>query len=403
MRGRFLPRILLVVTSLLLTYVVCEAAYRLGKYWNALERAKRHHNFTFSAGPAPLYLFDHENGYRYKPASEFRLLHFDGNNDLWKSNTLRVNNMGHISPTDDFVYKPKSEFRVAVLGDSFTASMESDVSWPTVLENLLNTDSSLKRSRGVSTFKVMNFAMDGTGIVQFARIYQSEVQRFDPDLVIVNFITDDIGRKFIWRTTVTLNSSAQYSITLTCFSLPAGFENSDCVFAGVIVVEPGIVGRNAEISRIQREIIRAHLSRARWFSPYPQVLAKGLGHLGFRITGNRDMHLDPYYGGDEGVRSSVDALRAMTSKHPMVLILHHPVDEEIVSGKTPSRVLELMAKAKSVRIVPMVKYLPTHVNRQEIARWFNYPHDGHFNEYGVRVYGEAAYRSVQEYLVRENH
>jgi len=396
-----LPKVLVAVISLLFTYIASDAAYRIYTYAKAMRYAKGSDQYKFLSVPTPLYVFDQGTGYRYKAHSQFRLMQFDGNNNLWQSNVLKVNNMGHISPTDDVIQKPKSEFRIAILGDSFTASITNEIPWPAILEQVLNADSSLKRSLGVSALKVINFAMDGTGIVQFAAIYQSEVQRFDPDLVIVNFITDDIGRKFIWRTTAKIKSSTDgYRVTLTCFSLPATFENSDCTFAHVIVLDSSVVGHKDKLPQIKREIMIENVRRIQWFSPYPELLAKVLSLFDVRITRRIDTQLRPYYESqEEAIRASLDAFRTIVPKHPRVLVLHSPVYEEIVSKKMPSPVLELMARESSLKIVPMLNFLPAKVDDEEIKSWFNYPYDGHFSNSGAEVYAKAVYRSVREYLL----
>jgi hypothetical protein len=66
------------------------------------------------------------------------------------------------------------------------------VTWPDALEQALNKDEGLKKQTGKTVFKVLNFGLDGTGIVQWPNVYKNRAAQFNPDLLIVNFISDDI-------------------------------------------------------------------------------------------------------------------------------------------------------------------------------------------------------------------
>ena len=101
-----------------------------------------------------------------------------------------------MSHYDDHVDKAPGEFRIAVIGDSFTDC--TNTNWPDVLHDLLNQDEQLKARLKVSNFSVLNFGRSGIGLQQFAAIYDHEVAAYHPDLVLVNFITGDIYRKFLW-------------------------------------------------------------------------------------------------------------------------------------------------------------------------------------------------------------
>lgn len=391
---RLLPNILLSIISILITYSVLEAAYRIYKYM----RLRQGYRYYFQSVDAPLYRFDPDIGYRHRPNVTLHHRQFDPDNHLLISNVIRVNNLGHIAPRDDMIYKPRSEFRIAILGDSFTACITNDVPWPVLLEDILNTDDTLKRMLNVSTFKVINLGMSGTGIVQWARVYEHEVERFDPDLVIVNFVTDDIQRKFLYRTTVNLHTpTTDYSLTLTCTSLPLTLDNKDCALVRIIVIDPRIVNDKKELVRIKREIHEERVKRIPWFALYPELLARAVGYrFGLRARLHPGSDFTLYYENqDEAMNASLEALRAITSKHPKVLILHNPTYDELRSRKTPSSVLELMKKDRHLKIQLMTQFLPVQTDDAHIKRWFNLPYDAHFSNYGAGVYARAVYKKIR--------
>ncbi len=407
---KLLPNILIAIMSLIVTYTILEVVYRLYRY---RELISEYHEYSFETVESPLVLFDENIGYRYKPNSELRWRRFDANNDPQLSNRVSVNNLGHISPTDDSVSKPRGEFRIAILGDSFTASVTNDIPWPSILEERLNDDDHLKDFLGASEIKVINFGMAGTGITQWVNVYDYEVSRFNPDFVIVNFITRDILRKFKYFSTVKpVSATDDYQITLICNSPPATIENKECSLGRVIILDSDTLEDKDALSRIKREIYDERIGQLQWVSPYPELLSRTLGkQLGLQTSLNLNSRfLHRYDNEDKAIKDSIDALRAITSKHAQVLILHNPVYEEIISNDAfPSLLTRLMWEAQALEIVPMVNFLPNrpitnffpdrYRNQDiDIERLF-IPNDGHFSNYGAETYAQLAYLVVKEYLL----
>ncbi|HEX9074254.1 MAG TPA: SGNH/GDSL hydrolase family protein, partial [Anaerolineae bacterium] len=275
------PNILIALVSVLLTYVMADIGYRIYRRYKITTEYKE---YPFQAIDQPVYLLDEQIGFRYKPNMQVLYANFGGSNEVLQSNKFRVNNLGHISPNDDTVAKPEGEFRIAVIGDSFTAAIHNDIPWPFLLEQRLNADQNLKIKLGVSTIKVINFGMDGTGIVQWPSVVSNEILRFNPDLLVVNFITDDIGRRFVWRTSIKPpQSNGDYYLGLMCSSLPATLENRDCAVLKLITFNTPLFDNKSELSRIKRGIYDEEVGRIDWLSLYPELLARTLGRpLGLR-------------------------------------------------------------------------------------------------------------------------
>jgi hypothetical protein len=60
-----------------------------------------------------------------------------------------------------------------------------------------------------------------------------------------------------------------------------------------------------------------------------------------------------------------------------------------------TRLLE--ERAPDLKIVRMEKHMPTERGRDDVYKWFNLPHDGHFSNYGVEIYAAAVQRALHEY------
>jgi GDSL-like Lipase/Acylhydrolase len=224
------------LTLLVLGNIVMEMGYRLYQYW-ALPRAL----FEIvdrqkSSGPTSTdqFMFDANVGYRYTP-------NFDGQRGHPWFSHWRTNRHGHVSQFEYPTRKPPGEYRIAVVGDSMTANITNNVRWTEVLEERLNESPRWRTSLGERFTRVINFGLDGTGMVQFGALVRHHVMSFEPDLVVVNFISDSFLRRL------------RYNIV------------------------PYLGGDRDE--NIRKYVRQNYLSRIDWFSPYPELFAATVGNL----------------------------------------------------------------------------------------------------------------------------
>ncbi len=401
---QFFPNILLVILSVLITYGLLEVAYRV--FWYA-RLTSNYKTYAFIAVDAPVYQFDLQSGYRYKPDSTYRWMFYNADNMLVRSSQVRVNNIGLISSHNrDLEPRDPGEFRIVVLGDSVTASMTNDIPWVDILDDLLNADTNLKATLGVSKFSVMNYGREGTGVVQFADVFVNEAKNVSPDLVLVNFISDDIIRKFIWRTMLASPSSASPDVSwiLQCYSLPANLENPDCNFVNTLVVGSDVLTVSEKLRVAKRDIYNYRVAQIPWLSLYPNLLASldRDNVLGLRSSFQSRLNLDAIlhnYTDDEGVAASQAALQKISEQQSRVLALHTPLPNEIESGQVPGYVHAFVDRVTNlVEVVPMASIMPVaSANPEEISRWYNTA-DTHFSNTGAEVYAKAAYYVLREYL-----
>lgn len=399
-RRSFAKSSLVALIVLGLCYVVADVAYRLYAY-HRLESSYK--EYLFWTTEALLYDFDPDIGYRYHAGAHVHLRMYSAKDHLLHSSTLAVNNLGHLSPEPDSFEKPASEFRIVTLGDSFTSCPHSDISWPTALQDLLNKDQALKRAVGRSVFKVVNLAQDGTGLVQFARVDAFEGVRYAPDLVIVNFITDDITRKFVYRNPLQMRTEGvTFGITVTSPSLPVTLQNSECVFARLIAIDPAVVVEQDRLAKLKRYIYDESVRRLPWFSLRPSLLLRAVGGR-FGVKPKIESIWDqtnPRYQPTEAIRVGIESLEAIRSRHPKMVTLYHPTEQELLARETPPLGQEFLRQSRDLRIIEMAGFLPTQPGSEEIKRWYN-ADDKHPSDHGAQVYAQAVYQEVRQYLLSE--
>jgi len=179
--------------SLVVTYIAMDVVYRLYSYYklenNLIKILTKKYQDSASQ---EIHIFDKDIGYRLNASIKIERGH------PWFS-TSWTNSYGHLSKDEYPIEKPKNEYRVAVIGDSFTAAVNSNIHWPDVLQELLNSSPKWRVSVGGKKTRVINFGIDGIGFEAFAEIAQYKVPDFDPDLLIITFISDDILRQIHYK------------------------------------------------------------------------------------------------------------------------------------------------------------------------------------------------------------
>ena len=115
---------------------------------------------------------------------------FDG---VWvkiPETNIKINSWGF----RDYEYpieKSNNTFRIIVLGDSITFGwgVELNESYPKIIENLLNSNPTLKSD---IKYEVLNFGVPGYSISEKVRFFEKLGIKFNPDLVIIQYGSDDI-------------------------------------------------------------------------------------------------------------------------------------------------------------------------------------------------------------------
>jgi lysophospholipase L1-like esterase len=109
-------------------------------------------------------------------------------NPGWKSDGFSVNSHG-MPDREVSVEKPPGTFRIAAIGDSISANFGHRPR-PEIYLNVLGRRLDREDWRG-TRFEMLNFGVNGYGLLQSVRLLETRVLRFSPDLVIAQLCLND--------------------------------------------------------------------------------------------------------------------------------------------------------------------------------------------------------------------
>lgn len=350
---------LLLLTSILLSYLALEAGWRTYYYYHLRRQIiAALSGIPFDAPKLQDSFYDPQMGYRYIP-------NVTANVEKPFPIRFHINSWGHVSDEEYPLEKPENEYRIAAVGDSFTANVNNTVRWPALLENRLNKNPKWLRFVHGKRTRVINLGRDGIGIVQMDKVLLFDGMRFSPDLVILDFIADDMTRKPYFRGNLPVLSAEQ---------------------------------KDAYVKEHAKELLK----NLPWTILYPEALAvltKGK-LLPSRITAslqllNEERH---YSDKDEAVAVDVKAINNIFAAVPDTLVLLHPQYPDF-QGVVPSHLVGVLPKLEKrlvgIHIEHMIDRFPKIKDEAELNSWFNYPYDLHMSDTALGLY--AGY--VEDYLV----
>jgi hypothetical protein len=333
----------LILCSLLAGYILVEVGYRAFAYVTIYEELRSAAGRAFIEGKYSV--FDQHTGYRYE--ANLVLPNF------------RTNSHGLIAREEFPVEKPADEYRIGVIGDSFTANITSTIRWTDVVEDALNASSAWRVLVGGRRTRVINFGLDGIGFPQFGAVAERIALPFDLDLALVNAIGNDFVRRPYYRGPLSGMSEAQLSAHITEHIMP----------------------------------------RINWFRFYPEVLAVIAGRwLGLkpRIEMSELTNRQRFFGTTAGaVDASSDSMATILRLFPeTIFFLEHQVTELNgnnnggLATRERAALLGVSARFPSVQWVDVLKDQKIAIPvGPELKAWFLPDH--HKSDLGVTIYGKA--------------
>jgi hypothetical protein len=102
---------------------------------------------------------------------------------------VRINSQGLRDEEHEFA-KPPSTYRIAILGDSYAeaSQVDADETFWSVMERELSQCESLSGK----TVETINFGVSGFGTAQELLTLRHRAWRYDPDMVLVAFVSNDV-------------------------------------------------------------------------------------------------------------------------------------------------------------------------------------------------------------------
>jgi hypothetical protein len=351
-----ITRLLLMLASMMAAYLLVEVAYRAYQYRHIRRTLLEATMRQLPADEQGNSLFDPHTGYRYRPnievssATPFPV--------AWKTNSH-----GHIARGEYTVAKPPGEFRIGLVGDSFTANVNNTIRWGDVLEDRLHASPEWSSIVDGRETRVINFGLDGIGLVQFDDVVHDMARPFQVDLLIVNLIREDVSRGPYYRGQTNIRSRQQ----------------------------------------LQRYVEDEVLPTVPLWSFYPEVFARTIGfRFGMRprmsLGAGTQLPGGPRYFArtEDAVAASAAALRQITCEFPSTVFLVQPAhwgdDEPRFRDAFRALVRTLSGE---VTFTDMASELPKPASDAEWDSWFNVPYDLHYSDRGVGLYGDAVARYLQ--------
>ena len=137
--------------------------------------------FANLATKTSVFIRDNELGWRFRPGAE----------DSWGDVKIKINSKGLRGPELDY-FKPLNTFRIHYLGDSVTVGYgirRYEQTFPFLIEMILEG----KLGKEIET---INAGVDGYSQWQEYIYLAREGIKYNPDLVIVSFVLNDVTEKF---------------------------------------------------------------------------------------------------------------------------------------------------------------------------------------------------------------
>lgn len=219
MTGKRPRTIAVVALCLVVSALAMECSYRAFLYVRFPERfVVPPRDERISVFDQPMWEYDQQFGYSYSAGRRVNTSIIENGRVTQCQDEIYANEQGNIGPSvPDF---SSADFRIAVFGDSFTASAIDEVTWPSILQSKLESGSA-------KTVRVMNLARDGYGILQMFDLAAARIPELRPTLVIFAFNYTALPRGRSWRVLVGSGEKERFVSTEQNSSNPNLQDSSD--------------------------------------------------------------------------------------------------------------------------------------------------------------------------------
>lgn len=386
---KLLPSLVLLVSSVMLSLLSVEVAYRYHLY----SRMKTQP--TYWAADDSIYEYHREFGYAHIPGKRIVEVKVEkGYPVLWNERyTDDSGNMTRVKGDDG-----ARKCRLLVLGDSYTAYQRDGSTWPDLLQEKLD-------ARFPGKFGVVNCGRNMYGILQMFDLAAVKVKELQPDLVVVAFITDDLRRYRFWMTADSIQGEKRVIKKLTPRETAGTDPGMDSFLVHPSITKPWcesmmksrraddpiLKGMNDQYRRIMME------------GRYRDVFFTGSASLVF----NRIIYGDAFHGlfrhlrepalearayrGDSRFREQIAYLNA--SQVPYQLV-HLPTYRDLREGKyvldsLEKEILQYLRELTGRKIINLLEY--TVDPGEQMESLYMLPHDGHPSRQGLEFFADAVF------------
>ena len=152
----------------------------------------------------PMWEYNREFGYSYIPnQTAIEVLVKDGYPVQYREYlTNEMGNRNRAKGASEGAYE-ETDLNILVFGGSFTAEQHNGVTWPDLLQDKLG-------ERLGEKVNVVNFSIGGYPIIQMFDLASAKLEEFNPDLIIIAFITAESNAARQWITPYYINGEKQF-------------------------------------------------------------------------------------------------------------------------------------------------------------------------------------------------
>jgi len=289
-----------------------------------------------------------------------------------------TNELGNYEPPKPH-YKD-ADLKVLVFGDSYTAMFGDGTVWPTLLEQRL-------QKRLNKNVCVLNFGHHGAGVLEMFDAARVKVPEFQPDLVLICFISDDLNR-------------ARPSGKPTKREVRLGFSDEAVTkdWCQTVLRSGGTDDPILQKYNRQFEESKAKASRINYFTPVASFLYNRLvwddpfRHQPGKSSSHRvevsDFSSDP---------SFLSALATLNETNVPFHLIHLPDHREITAGSYRLTIQQkaLLKSLKKTTDHDVIGLLDEAKSIEHPDDLFLVPHDPHPSGEGLKFYARAVEETLE--------
>lgn len=294
----------------------------------------------------------------------------------------RINNVGWNSPHDYRENKASDVYRIAVVGDSFIEALQINYnkSYPYLLERILN-----EKKWNNKKVEVYTFGHSGANLNHYFHIAELVDQKYNPDLIIVNIVTNDFKESLY-----EYNRKDNWSLQLV---------------NGNFIEEPPHKVSNLFIKRVVRKSALVRYLTVNLDLINTSLLLNKLFYADTRQDGKPNTNLEKLFSMDEFLQKIVENVLTrfseLSNKNSFELLLVLDTDRKTIYNGEDIKTTESYRVNKSVENVAKKLRIDTinlsstfQEDWKEKKEKFNWAIDEHWNEYGHQVIVDALYKQL---------
>jgi hypothetical protein len=348
----------------------------------------------------------------FTPNNDIYFWWFAKNGKIKHESITHVNNKGLISERNYEIKKRPDTYRVVVLGDELTAATTANKSWPEYLNeaNLIKNDKAKK-----TKVEVLNFAWPDAGYIEFKKVFDDNVKKYKPDLVVVNIaehlfarapnqdqrITSGPVYKTYWEAFKAPNGLRAWLI-VTCHGQGRSLMDIDCDTGrpfGIWLSKQ--LAKDAEhLSNVQDQIVQAYVGAPIYSNSKSLLLSYLKGSKFDPISARAYKNEGPIENitplSDQGkIALAQKVLRSIKTDHKNVKIIVNRNFNELLTGFELRGLLgELDKQSPDLEIINMTNHMPK-TNKDEMKKWYQTEvAEEKWSAIGHKIYAEAVSKAL---------